>query len=350
MGRPRGKKPDLARRPTVFDALRATLFGSGALEWISVRRKRGLQISLFGGGVLIGVLTSAIAVRLPDGALDPTAKVLGVVTLVLIVAIYMIHDVVMGLELLEKRQVEADLSLARRIQLRMLPSELPALEGFRFAVHHEAARSVGGDAYDVLVLDDDHVFFLIADVSGKGTAAAMLMSGILARTRALARTGMPLGELATRLSTALDEETETIHFATMVAGVLELSSGVLRYVNAGNERPVILRPNGSRVVLETSGIPVGMLPGVTYTTGQAFVGPGDRLILTTDGVHDADEEGSTLLSSEELESLIASEDDPVRSLERVAAEVDRRTAKHRFDDVTVLLIRRDAQASSDASG
>ena len=346
--KPDGSRPGVVGRPTLRDALRASVFGSGSLEWVSRKRKRIVQTSLFGGGLLTGLLFALFVDQLPEGALDGPATLIVIVLAVVLLAVYLVHDVTMVFELIEKRQTQSDLDLARQIQLRMLPRALPDLPGYAIGVYHEAARSVGGDAYDVLRLDDDHVFLTIADVSGKGTAAAMLMSGVLARTRALARTGMPINEVAARLSAALDEETETVHFATLVIGVLELSTGILRYVNAGNQPPVILRRDGSRVELGAGGIPVGMLPNVTYTPGQAFLGRGDRLIVATDGVFDADDQGTALLTEDELERLLSEDELPDDGLDRVRREVRRRTGPTRFDDITVMVVRRVAQASSDA--
>lgn len=340
--------PSIVGRPTLLDALRASVFGWGSSEWISRKRKRVLQSTMFGGGLLAGVVVAGFLQRLPEGAVDGSGTLLLVFLGLALLAVYVVHDVTMTLELIEKRQTQSDLDLARQIQLRMLPTKLPELDGYALDVYHEAARSVGGDAYDVLRLDDDHLFLTVADVAGKGTAAAMLMSGVLARTRALARTGMPLSELAARLSSALDEETETVHFATLVIAVLELSTGVLRYVNAGNQPPVVLRVDGSRIELEKGGIPVGMLPNVTYTAGQAFLGPGDRLVLSTDGVYDADDSGAALLTESELENLVAREESPHEGLRRVREEVARRTGRARFDDITVMLVRRDGPGHASA--
>ena len=338
----RSPRASMASRPTVSQALRLLFSGPGVTEWISPARRRLLQWSTFAGGVLVGVLAARLIGRLPDGAFDGQSVVLAVVIGIVLVALYVLHDVVLSMELIEKRQAESDLDLARQIQRRMLPATLPTVEGYAMAVHHEPARSVGGDAYDVLVLDDGQLFLTVADVSGKGAAAAMLMSGVLARTRALARTKMPLGELTTRLSAALVEETETVHFATLLIAVLDPRSGILRYVNAGNHPPVILRRDGSRVVLDEAGLPVGLLPGVTYTAGQAFLGRGDRLALMTDGVFDGDEEGNALLLETEFESLVAGAADAQTAIDAVLAEVKRRNDGEQFDDITVLVVERRA--------
>lgn len=340
-GRKRSKKKRdarLVRPPSVLDALKASLYGSGAVEWVSRPRRRMVQISLITGSLLLGMMAAALVQSLPDGALDATSKALIVGIAVVGFVVYVIHDVAMGMELIEKRQVETDLGLARQIQLRMLPAELPDLPGYRLDVFHEAARSVAGDAYDVLPLDDEHVFLTVADVSGKGTAAAMLMSGLLARTRALARTSMPLAELASRVSAALDQETEPHHFATLVVIVVELPTGLIQYVNAGNQPPLLVRRDGSRTALTDGGIPVGMIPNVSYVSGRAFLGAGDRLVLATDGVFDADDTGAPLLTEDELVEFTANDG----GLDRVRDEVHRRTPDGRFDDLTVMTIRRDA--------
>lgn len=319
--------------------LKSIVFGFGAGEWISTARRRAIQINTFLGGVFLGGLIALFVRRLPEGALDATGVgVIAAIALVITI-MYVVHDTIMVKELVEKRQVQSDIDLARQIQLRLLPSQLPALDDYSIDVYHEAARSVGGDAYDVLRLDDDHVFLTVADVSGKGAAAAVLMSGVLARMRALARTGMPLNELTARLSAALDQETEPFHYAAVSIVVLEISTGVMRYVNAGNQPPMVIRTDGSRLDLKAGGIPVGMMPDVKYTSGQAFLGHGDCLVLTTDGVLDADDTGASLLTEDELAEFVKEDRG---SLDGVRREVRRRSPEGQFDDITVLAVRRDA--------
>lgn len=319
--------------------LKSIVFGFGAGEWISASRRRAIQINTFLGGMLLGVLVALFVMRLPEGALDAVAIGFVVAIALVITVMYVVHDTIMVKELIEKRRVQADIDLARQIQLRLLPSQLPELPGYSVDIFHEAARSVGGDAYDVLRLDHDHVFLTVADVSGKGAAAAVLMSGVLARMRALARISMPLSELTTRLSAALDQETEPFHYAAVSIVVLEVSTGVMRYVNAGNQPPTVIRPDGSRLDLKAGGIPVGMMPNAKYTSGQAFLGRGDILVLTTDGVLDADDTGAALLTEDELADFVKRD---AGRLDGVRAEVRRRTTGAQFDDITVLAVRRDA--------
>jgi len=337
--RPETRTP-IVGAPTIRDALRVVFSRQGVIEWISPGRKRFLRWSLFGGGFVTGTLLALLAVRLPEGSLDAVSILLAALIVVVVVAVYLAHDVTMGLELLEKRQVESDLALARQIQQRMLPNELPEIDGYSMGVYHEPARSVGGDAYDVLRLGDDRVFFAVTDVSGKGTAAAVLMSGVLARTRALARTGMHLDELVQRLSAALVEETETVHFAAMVFAVLDPRSGILHYVNAGNQPPVLLRRDGSRMELEGAGLPVGLLPAVTYQAGRAYLGPGDRLAVVTDGIFDADDAGGTLLQESELDDLVRSGDDAGEAVAAIRRRARARSIEGQFDDITVLVLSR----------
>ena len=333
---------DAMNRPRVRDAVKASLFGYGGSSWMSQRRRRILQVSLPVAGFLIGMGLARLVDRLPDGSMGVHEWSIVLAMFVVGAALYYVYDVLVGLEMLEKRAVQADLDLARQIQRRMLPDSLPAPEGWELASLFESARSIGGDAYDARLLDDGRLLVAVADVAGKGAAAALLSSGVLARLRALARTGMDVDELTVRLSAALVEETEPQHFSTLVVGELDPVSGEFVYVNAGNAPPLLVRADGSVVELETGGMPVGMLPEAEYEESRIELQPGDRLIIATDGLFDADATGANLLSEEEVGERVHAGRD--RSLEEVVAdlgqEVRRRSGKARFDDVTVLAIGR----------
>ena len=157
---------DVAHRPRVRDALRASLFGFGGTSWMSPRRRRVVQWTLPVAGFLVGIALARFTDLLPPGTLG-TAEwlALGAAFAALMVA-YVVFDVVVGLEMLEKRAVQADLDLARQIQKRMLPDRLPRLDGWEFAAYHEPARSIGGDAYDVRELDDGRLLLTVTDVAG----------------------------------------------------------------------------------------------------------------------------------------------------------------------------------------
>lgn len=333
---------DAMNRPRLREAIRASLFGWGGTSWMSRRRQKLVRWMLPVSGFVLGVCVMWIEGRLPPGTLRwQELLVLGIATLALL-TIYFVYDVVVSLEMLEKRAVQADLQLARQIQKRMLPENLPRLEGWEFAAHHESARSIGGDSYDVRELDDGRLLLVVTDVAGKGAAAALLSMGVLARLRALARTGMDVDELTVRLSAALVEETEPEHFATLVVAELDPRTGEVVYVNAGNVPPLLVRANGTIEMLTAGGLPVGMLPEAEYEESRIVLDSGDRLVIATDGLYDADEFGGVLWSEEELGARwVASRDQPIEEVvASVVREVHVRSGSNRFDDLTLLAVGR----------
>lgn len=333
---------DAMNRPRLRDAVRASLFGWGGTSWMSRRRQRIVRMVLPISGFFLGVCLVWFESMLPPGTLRwQEFGVLAIAGLAL-AALYFVYDVVVSLEMLEKRAVQADLDLARQIQKRMLPDQLPRLDGWEFAAYHESARSIGGDAYDVRELDDGRLLLTVTDVAGKGAAAALLSTGVLARLRALARTGMDVDELTVRLSAALVEETDPEHFATLVVGELDPRSGELVYVNAGNAPPLWLRADGSIELLEAGGLPVGMLPDAEYEETRIVLQPGDRVLIATDGLFDADEFGGVLVSEEELrQRLLDTRDRPLAEVvDALVREVHARSGANRFDDLTLLAFGR----------
>jgi sigma-B regulation protein RsbU (phosphoserine phosphatase) len=293
-------------------------------------------------GVAMGVLFGLMGDVAPEGAFSGPARLVAGGILLVFLASYLVFDVTVGLEMQEKRSVEADLALARQIQRRMLPAALPEVPGYGLAAHHEPAQSIGGDAYDALLLDNGRLLLAVADVSGKGASAALLMMGVLARLRALARTGMDVAELAARLNEAMVDETETEHFSTLIIAELDPATGRLDYVNAGNTPPLLVRADGSAEMLERGGLPVGMLPDMPYEGGVVHLQPGDRLLMFTDGLEDADESGGELLGAAELQRLLAARPagQAAAAAAALAHEVQVRRGDDRFDDVTFLLLAR----------
>lgn len=190
--------------------------------------------------------------------------------------------------LMEKERIERELELAAQAQRDLLPGNLPQYPDYRFASFLEPARHVGGDFYDVMEIDDEHVGLLIADVADKGFHAALVMA--LARTlfwEAGRHTLSPL-EVAYEVHRGMQEVApQSDAFVTAFYGVLHRSSGLLRYVRAGQERPLLLRPHLPILQLPGKGRFLGMLNPLTLEENSIQLQPGDRLVLFSDGVTDA---------------------------------------------------------------
>jgi serine phosphatase RsbU (regulator of sigma subunit) len=184
----------------------------------------------------------------------------------------------------ERARIENELEVARRIQARLLPEGPPSVPGVEVAGLSESAREVGGDYYDHLDLGDGRLLLVVADVSGKGVPAALLMSGFRAALLSQGTAGVPPAEMAARINEFLFRSVEPGRFVTAFLGFLDASSGQFVYVNAGHNPPVLLRASGDVEMLTEGGLILGIRSGTPFTSGETVLAEGDLLALYTDGV------------------------------------------------------------------
>jgi len=199
-------------------------------------------------------------------------------------------------EAVERRRLEQELALARRIQVALLPDRLPALPGWDLYGLNEPSRGVSGDYYQVVERSGGReCVLLIADVSGKGMAASLLTVSLQALSEGPIEDGLPPEEISARLSRLLFKRTPPEKYATAFLGVLTPATGVLRYTNAGHNPPLVIRVGSSSgtasdslaVELGATGPPLGLLSTALYTAGEVTLGPSDLLVLYTDGIVEA---------------------------------------------------------------
>jgi sigma-B regulation protein RsbU (phosphoserine phosphatase) len=213
---------------------------------------------------------------------------------------------------LQLRQLAQELDHARRIQAGMLPSRdplLPAHLELDIAASMEAAREVGGDFYDVFALDEERVAIVIGDVSGKGMPASLFMVEALTRLRVhlTSRTHAPLDDIVRSINTELAAENDENMFTTLFVVVVDVSTGEMLYVNGGHNRPVFAHAGGSFEYLDVhSGMLVGIWDESPYELGRIALEPGDRFLLYTDGVTEAEDEDRNLFSDERLLEVLDS--------------------------------------------
>ena len=186
----------------------------------------------------------------------------------------------------EKERQDRELQIAREIQRSLFPSGCPKVEGFTVAAASQACFQVGGDHYDFIPLEDGRLALTVADVSGKGTPASILMASVHASLRALAGASSP-SQLMLRINRFLYESTQANKFVTLFYCELEPRSRTLRYVNAGHIPPYLLRRGGGLERLEEGGPALGLLDEATFDEGVAQLEPGDALALVTDGATEA---------------------------------------------------------------
>ena len=184
-------------------------------------------------------------------------------------------------------RIAEEMRLARDIQANLLPSRAPTVTGYEIACCGVPARSVGGDYYDFIPLDESRLALCVADVSGKGMPAALLMANLQATIRSQALANASPSECARRANRLLFHSTDSRCFVTCFYGLLDLATGRLSYSNAGHDHPLVVRRDGARTALETGGLLLGMLEESGYQEASVTLGPGDLLLLYSDGITEA---------------------------------------------------------------
>lgn len=244
--------------------------------------------------------------------------------------------------------IDDELRVAQRIQRSLVLLSGVEAEGWEIASDYRPAASIGGDFFDVFPLLDPsrprHLGVVIADVSGKGISAALLMAFVRPIMRsALDRTGEPV-EALERMNHILVDERRTGLFVTVLSGVVNLDTGILTFANAGHEMPLLAPPGGVEPRWIPGGGPLlGVFGRLNLTAESVEIRPGDRLVLYTDGITDAQSPNGARFGDERLrrtisESCVGSADDTARAVIDgvLAFQGDAQPA----DDLALLVLRR----------
>jgi sigma-B regulation protein RsbU (phosphoserine phosphatase) len=250
---------------------------------------------------------------------------------------------------MEKRQLDLDLALARNIQQMLLPAAPPAVPGLDIDARYCAAQQVGGDLYDLIPLDGGRLGVVVADVSGKGIPASLLMAICRTNLRQLARQqGSPAATLAA-VNRAMSAEMRPGLFVTLVYAVIDPAAGTATIARAGHELPLLAPGDGTRPAeyLGSDGMPVGLVPPEMFDAALVDrtvpFGPADVLVFYTDGVteaaNDADQEFSGARLADVVRNLRGS--DAAAINDGILASVQRFTGHDRHrDDLTLVTLRR----------
>ncbi|HZE20365.1 MAG TPA: PP2C family protein-serine/threonine phosphatase, partial [Candidatus Angelobacter sp.] len=186
-----------------------------------------------------------------------------------------------------KSLLEEELAVARRIQQQFLPTRLPEMSRFGIAAINLPNKQVGGDYYDIMDVGSGNYLVTIADVAGKGVPAALLASMVQASVRTQAQDGKPVCEMMDRLNRLVYDATPDDRFATCFLARVSTAGLSLSFSNAGHNYPILLPASGAGRLLDFGGIPLGIRPEFAYGETSTPLGPGDALILYTDGITDA---------------------------------------------------------------
>lgn len=241
-----------------------------------------------------------------------------------------------------RQAIESELRAARTIQKSLLPREFPELRGASVFARSEPARQVGGDFFDVFSADGRTLTFLVADVSGKGMAAALFMAVARTLIRDLAAVGPESpGRILRKADEMLRRDNREGMFLTVFLGHFDPATGAVRYANAGHPKPrVIDRAGGLRVFGRTTGTVLGVLQDETVEEFEDRLDTGERMVLYTDGVTEARSAGGVFLGSSGLDGVLEeSEALDARSLcDAIIRRVDEYQDGARADDVTVMVV------------
>jgi sigma-B regulation protein RsbU (phosphoserine phosphatase) len=233
-----------------------------------------------------------------------TADDLQVLLLLASLVAIIIEKVMLHEQLIEKKRLEGQLEVARQVQLELLPAQDPQLEGFDISAYNFPTEEVSGDYYDWVRIYDDQIGIVVADVSGKGVPAALLMAFLRASLRAAIHIGYAPHISMAKVNYLLWESIERNQFVTAFYSVLDASNRTLAYTNAGHSPPLLLEKDGSARFIERGGLPLGMFRDTRYYEYYLSLEPGQMLVLYTDGVTEATNPGGEEYGSERLESAV----------------------------------------------
>jgi len=254
-------------------------------------------------------------------------------------------------EAVEQKKVEQELALAASIQQNLFPARLPKMTDLELAARNRPARTCGGDYYDALQISGQTHLICVADVSGKGLPASLLMSNMQATMRALLGRIPSLTELATLTNSLLYATTPDNKYITAILVELDPETGKGRYVNAGHQDCMLMRADGEVEWIKSTGTPLGLMaPDIIelmapYSEKSFELHPGDVLALFSDGVTEAHDEGENEFGEERLaEFLRPIRTEPAETLvDKVFCEIDRFAGSApQYDDITLFVIRRTA--------
>ncbi|WP_068877372.1 MULTISPECIES: PP2C family protein-serine/threonine phosphatase [unclassified Phenylobacterium] len=246
-----------------------------------------------------------------------------------------------------RERVEGELSAARDIQVGMLPRTFPPFPERRdvdvFALL-ESAKHVGGDLYDYALIDENRLFFVVGDVSGKGVPAALFMAMTTTLFKATALTANSTGEIMARVNAELSRDNAQEMFVTAFSGILDLRTGGVEYSDGGHEAPFVRRADGSVSRLpKLKGMALGVIGDAPFETGHFQLSPGDALILFTDGVSEAANADDDLYTTARIERALATaraETDARHLAEGLAQDVRVFVgATPQSDDIAILVVR-----------
>jgi serine phosphatase RsbU (regulator of sigma subunit)/predicted ester cyclase len=243
-------------------------------------------------------------------------------------------------EIRTRERIEQDLRVARSIQQASLPRQVPTLEGWHLAPYYRSAREVGGDFYDFHLLSEGKLGLAVGDATGKGVPAALVMSTTCGMLRLAAQSLSSPGEMLQRVNEALHPSIPPNMFVTCFYAILDPKRGSLTYANAGHNLPYVQR-GGHAEELRARGMPLGLMPGMSYEEGESVLDAGEAAFFYTDGLVEAHAPDGEMFGFPRLRALISEHAEEGRLEDLLLEELYAFVGEgwEQEDDITLLTLR-----------
>jgi predicted ester cyclase len=250
-------------------------------------------------------------------------------------------------EIRERERVEQELRVARSIQQASLPKEVPKLVGWQITPYYHPAREVGGDFYDFFELDNGRLGLVVGDATGKGVPAALVMASARSMLRAVAQVSESPGDVLRRVNDSLVADIPPNMFVTCFYAILDPESANLRYANAGHDLPYLHRLSGEAEELRARGMPLGLMPGMSYEEKQTVLDGGEAALFYSDGLVEAHGPKGDMFGFPNLKALVAKHSEEGSLGELLLEELYSFVGEgwEQEDDITLLSLRRSALLS-----
>ncbi len=245
-------------------------------------------------------------------------------------------------ELVMKKQLDQEVSIARSIQQTFLPREELKIEGFDLAGKNISSRQVGGDYYDYIKIEDSQIGLVIADVVGKGVPASLIMASFRASLIAEIRNNYAIRAIMQKVNRLMTESLDSGNFVTAVYGVLDSRSRIFTYSNAGHNPPILIRSDGRYEELTEGGLALGIDMEARYNERPIGLNSGDTLVFFTDGVIEAQDENEELFDTPRLIDIIReNRQKSARNIVDIIVKnvLDYKSEDFSLDDLTIMIIK-----------
>ena len=252
-------------------------------------------------------------------------------------------------EVRRRERYEQEMRVAQLIQQNFLPKELPAKSGWDVSAFYRPAREVGGDFYDFIDLPDGHLGVVVGDVTDKGVPAALVMASARSVLRSTAQRLVDPGVVLERVNDTLAQDMPPNMFVTCLYGILDAASGTFRFANAGHNLPCV-QVDGGAVEVRATGMPLGLMPGMTYDENEAVIEPGRTLLLYSDALVEAHAPDGDMYGFPRLIEVTGTSGDD--AIDTLLTDLDRFTGPgwEQEDDITLVSLTRSGHSAADLLG